>query len=164
MGARGPLARTAKQAWEYLLNIAQRTEKGCLLVTEGHSVGIGYKRIRADGAEWYMHQLSDFIHRGPASYGTVIRHSCDRPNCIEITHLLRGTHADNVQDKMSRDRQPVGERKAESVLSNEQAMEILNSELNYAELSRMYGISRGGIHNIKSGRTWNSVTGLPKKR
>lgn len=37
--------------------------------------------------------------------GRVIRHSCDNPTCVNPVHLSEGTHADNVADKVSRNRQ-----------------------------------------------------------
>lgn len=38
----------------------------------------------------------------------VSRHSCDNPPCINPEHLAEGTHADNVDDKVSRGRQRGG--------------------------------------------------------
>lgn len=36
--------------------------------------------------------------------GLVVRHACDNPPCCASTHLLLGTHADNVQDAVDRGR------------------------------------------------------------
>jgi hypothetical protein len=40
--------------------------------------------------------------------GMVIRHTCDEPKCCNPAHLLLGTHADNVADKVARGRQLKG--------------------------------------------------------
>jgi hypothetical protein len=39
----------------------------------------------------------------------IILHSCDVPNCVNPTHLSKGTHNDNVQDKVNKNRQAKGE-------------------------------------------------------
>ena len=39
----------------------------------------------------------------------VVRHACDNPPCCNPLHLLGGTHADNVADKVRRGRVPRGE-------------------------------------------------------
>lgn len=36
--------------------------------------------------------------------GIVIRHKCDNPRCVNIDHLLEGTHKDNARDKLDRKR------------------------------------------------------------
>lgn len=40
----------------------------------------------------------------------VIRHKCDNPSCININHLLIGTQADNIKDKVERNRQATGSK------------------------------------------------------
>lgn len=40
----------------------------------------------------------------------VIMHSCDNPSCINPNHLTKGTHYDNVQDRVSKNRSAVGIR------------------------------------------------------
>lgn len=164
MGKRGPRAITLEEAWAKLLARAKLTDTGCLLIEGGATVGIGYKYVRANNEDWYAHHIADFIARGPAPVGTIRRHTCDHPNCIRPSHIIRGTHADNVADKVSRERQPRGTSHINSMLTAEQVREILHSPYNYAQLAAQYCISRGAIHNIKSGRSWNSVTGLPKKK
>lgn len=43
---------------------------------------------------------------GPIPAGYVVRHTCDRPSCVNIDHLLIGTHLDNVRDMVARNRHP----------------------------------------------------------
>ncbi len=40
----------------------------------------------------------------------IIMHSCDNPACCNIKHLSKGTHNDNVQDKVKKNRQAQGKQ------------------------------------------------------
>lgn len=157
MGLRGPVAKTVKQVWEELLQEAETNNKGCLLITKGHPKGIGYRSRRAGNQDWYVHHLADFIARGKAPAGTIRLHTCDMPNCINIEHIVRGTHADNVADKVAKNRHCFGVQHYRSKLSPKQVREIRASAESLSELSRIYGIGVGGIHNIKSGRSWKNL-------
>lgn len=156
MSKTGPKPRSLDDAWEYLLSIAEKTGD-CLLVTKGRSLGIGYKTVGARGLQYYAHHIAYYSKAGNLPKGLVVRHSCDRPNCINPEHLIGGTHAENVEDKCIKGRQSRGVHHYKSTLTEEQVREIRKSSLNYAELSDLYRISRGGIHNIKSGRSWKHV-------
>lgn len=52
-----------------------------------------------------------------------------------------------------------GEDTSGAKLSNEMVMEILNAEGRFGDIAKKYGISRGNVGYIKSGKTWSSVTG-----
>jgi len=153
MGLRGPLPKTMEKVWKELLSEAI-PDGDCLLVTAGRSVGIGYRNKYVEGRYWYVHQIADRMTRGPAPLGTVLRHTCDQPNCINPEHLLRGTHTDNAIDKYRKRRHSHGEGHYRARLTIEQVREIREATGTYQAIGDRYGISRGGIHNIKSGRSW----------
>lgn len=149
----GPKARTLEEAWKYLQKNSV-VDGECLLYQLGRPIGIGYRRIRAGGYDWYVHHLAFKMAGKKLDNGPIRRHTCDHPNCINAEHIISGTHADNVQDKVERLRHSHGENHYRSRLTIEQVREIRASPLNYAQLSFKYNISRGAIHNIKSGRSW----------
>lgn len=156
MSKTGPKPRTLETAWEYLLSIAEK-ENDCLLVKKGRSIGIGYKTVGANGLSYYAHHVAYHHKTGALPKGLVVRHTCDHPNCIQPSHLIRGTHADNVADKVKKGRQSKGVHHYKSALTEQDVRTIRESPQNYAELSAKYGISRGGIHNIKSRRSWKHI-------
>lgn len=56
----------------------------------------GQKHHRAH--RWIYEQLV-----GPVN-APVLRHSCDTPACVNVEHLIPGSHADNVHDCIARGR------------------------------------------------------------
>lgn len=149
----GPKPKSIRETWEYMLSVS-RKEGDCILFEQGRPIGIGYRSVRADNMTWYAHHLAFFMAGKKLEPGQVRRHTCDKPECIEPNHIIAGSHADNVQDKVSRLRHNHGKTHYRSKLTLDQVNEIRKSPLTYAELGHIYGISRGGIHNIKSGRSW----------
>ena len=72
----------------------------------------GYGRFTATSYLWrttlglttrLAHRLSWFIAHGALPPG-LICHRCDNPCCVRPSHLRKGTHASNVQDKMQKGR------------------------------------------------------------
>jgi hypothetical protein len=67
----------------------------------------GYGRKRRGSKVYLAHRLAYVDANGLEIEdidGEVIRHSCDNPPCIEPQHLIRGTTADNIADKIARGR------------------------------------------------------------
>ena len=54
----------------------------------------------------------------------VIMHSCDNPICCNPAHLSVGTHAENSNDKVSKNRQARGETNGTSTLTEQDVLEI----------------------------------------
>jgi len=79
------------------------TESGCWLWTDylvsgkyGH-LTVNYKTLAA-------HRVSYELHVGEIPEGLCVCHRCDVPFCVNPDHLFLGTHKDNTQDMLKKNR------------------------------------------------------------
>ena len=146
-----------------------RTKSGCL---EWVST------IRPDGYGRFMFSqglVQDVAHR--VSYktahpsedidGLVICHSCDNKRCVNPAHLFKGTHADNIADKVMKDRQPKGERHPLAKLTEEEVYQIRDlarpeykKYMNKRKIAAAYNVSTATVHLIYIRSNWAH---LPEK-
>jgi len=118
----------------------------------------GYGMLRLVGRrKAYAHRLSYELHVGPIPAGLHVLHRCDTPACVNPAHLWVGTCADNHADKVAKGRQPRGEAMYNAKLTEEQARFVLVSPLDGPRLAAMLGVSRACIHQIRTGRSWQSL-------
>lgn len=97
---------------------------------------------------------------GPIPVGMVIRHDCDNPPCCNPSHLRIGTHADNIADKVARNRQAKGERNGRARLTIEQVREIRrrgDAGENPTTLAQEFGVSRRAIVYIIQRINWRDA-------
>jgi hypothetical protein len=74
----------------------------CKLWT-GAKYGTGYGKKWIKGEGWML--AHRYIFQQDHGYlPPVVRHDCDTPLCVELTHLLPGTQADNMRDMFDRGR------------------------------------------------------------
>lgn len=98
-------------------------------------------------------------HKGVIPKGMVIRHTCDNRKCINPNHLIIGTHADNVRDRVERDRSAKGMKNGRSKLNIEQVKFIKTDNTTpKMRLAKKFGVDPKVIRDIKNGKTWTSVT------
>ncbi len=69
----------------------------------------GYGALRFLGERILAHRLSWIIHNGPipehdSYHGFCILHRCDNPSCVNPDHLFLGTHQDNMDDMVAKNR------------------------------------------------------------
>jgi excisionase family DNA binding protein len=79
----------------------------CLVFTgKRNRKGYGLTSEQVDGAtkDRWAHRVVFEHHNGPIPDGLIVRHSCDNPPCVEITHLHLGTVQDNANDMVERRR------------------------------------------------------------
>ena len=144
--------------------VAEKGPDECWLWTGSRLVS-GYGRVRVKGVQALAHRLMFVLTHGEAAIRQfeVIRHTCDNPPCVNPRHLVGGTHADNVRDKMSRGRHPrvglVGSAHPAAKLTEADVREIRRrrkqGETGVA-LAREFGMSRTALYRAAS-TGWKSV-------
>jgi len=130
--------------------------------------GYGLFSIQRDGGQRFLktHRVAFEIFCGPIPQGLSIRHTCDNRPCVNPTHLLPGTHAENMADMKERGRayRAIGELAARSKLLPCDVREIVRLKreegLGSTLLSRKFGVSRSSIKMILCGRSWGHITGI----
>jgi hypothetical protein len=137
---------------------------GCIA---GKIDGVRYvkqgRQILAHRASWILHYGA--IPVGEGYHGTVVRHKCDNPLCVNPEHLELGTQKDNVDDMLKRNRGDIsgfvnkrGTEHRNAKLNAEQVAEIVNSsEMNYV-LAEKYGVSTHCIKRVRCGKTYFNIT------
>ena len=111
------------------------------------------------------HRVAWKLFRGEIPKSMNVLHRCGVAACVNPDHLYLGTLKENAQDtiRMGRARFPDnrGEKAKWAKLSATDALAIyaLKGKVPATELSKRFGVCRGNIHNIWTGKSWSSVTG-----
>lgn len=92
------------------------------------------------------HRVAYTLTHGPIQKGDVICHSCDNRRCCNPTHLWKGTHLENVRDKMRKGRSNIPHLK----LTDAQVQAILKDPRTQVRIAKEYGVSQALISLIKS--------------
>jgi predicted XRE-type DNA-binding protein len=101
------------------------------------------------------HRVSYRIYNGPIPNGQMIRHSCDRPICVQPAHLIYGTHDENMHDMVIRGRHL-------TKLTEANVRWIRASDLTQKTLAEMFGVHRVTISKVLLGKTWRHVSDHPQ--
>jgi hypothetical protein len=102
---------------------------------------------------------------GPLPRGEFVLHSCDNRKCVRPDHLRLGSQSENLQEAHDKGRMVDnrGENSGKAVLTNEQAREIREryaaKQGSQRELALEYGLTRGVIRNVVSGRCYHDAGG-----
>lgn len=140
--------------------------------------GYGDMQTTLDGKNkhYLMHRVAyQVYYNEDLTSNDIICHKCDNPKCVNPKHLFKGTHADNVKDKCSKNRQAKGENNGRYIdgrtlkkepkdqtrahgrkLTKEQVLEVRELRKNHTlqEISSLTGISLSSVKDICSGRTY----------
>lgn len=158
---------STKEFWEHLRNrLEQRSSKNgnCKeWVGFRDKGGYGHICVIINKKEHPMgcHRASWIIHKGPIPENMEVCHKCDNPACFNIEHLFLGTHQENIDDKMRKNRHicPKGEKNSNSKLTEEQVKYILSmkNKISSHALCKQFNISASGIRGIWQRKNWKHI-------
>lgn len=143
----------------------------------------GYGYLNVGGKYTRTSRLSYVLNVAPIPPGMIVRHRCDNPPCVNPSHLLVGTHLDNVRDARERGRAATGARNGRhtmpdrtargarnglpgSKLTTNEVREIrisLAGKVSRRSLAARFGVSVSAINLIATGRAWWWVDGFADK-
>lgn len=106
------------------------------------------------------HRASWLIHKGEIPKGISVLHKCDNPSCTNIDHLFLGTNEDNVNDMISKKRNPRGSKVGTSKLNEENVKEIkmlikLGESLSC--IANKFHVTVQAISLIKNKKNWKHI-------
>lgn len=90
-------------------------------------------------------------------------HKCDCPSCVRPDHLFLGSIADNMADKVKKNRQARGEKNNKAKFTTEQILVIRaryvrnSKEHGTVAIARDYGVNPRAINNIVRGIVWKHI-------
>lgn len=65
----------------------------------------GYGSIHVNGSgDQKSSRISWILNRGEIPISHFVLHKCDRPSCVNPSHLFTGTHKENMRDKLNKGR------------------------------------------------------------
>lgn len=136
-------------------------EYGCWNCTSHTTDVNGYPVAIINGLWDRIYRHIYRLYKGEIPKGFVIRHTCDNKKCINPSHLLIGTHKDNVLDRVMRNRSAKGVKNGRSKLKENEVLSILKDNTTpKMKLAKIYGVDARVIRDIKNGKIWKSITGL----
>ena len=124
-----------------------------------YSKGYGGMRIFVDGKYRTIatHRLSYILFRGDPGK-LFVCHTCDNRKCVNPDHLWLGTNAQNMSDKISKGRMPLGEDAPMAKLTKAQVLKIrsmyASGEWFQKELAAKFHVTRENIGAITRRISW----------
>ena len=114
-----------------------------------------------NGKSIRVHRLSFEIINGQITKGLLVCHKCDNRKCVNPSHLFLGTHKDNMQDCIKKNRIANGNKQHLSKLSPENIINIRKEYipfLNSAQkIAKKYNVSKRTILCIIRNKTWKHI-------
>lgn len=128
--------------------------KGYALVTYGGKLRRLHRVVYCEYNGTTLEEIKDLV----------VRHTCDNPRCIEPTHLVSGTHQDNMDDKVARGRSRCMSQRQ---LADDQIRAIreaytpslrgVSNPNGYRGLSKRFGVDSNAIRLIVLRETYKEV-------
>jgi hypothetical protein len=141
--------------WAYV----EKTD-GCWVWT-GYRDPSGYGRLSIKNIPVLAHRFSYQLHCHEITSDQHLLHTCDNPRCVNPSHLMIGTQADNNKDMFAKGRgRPavhLGTDHGMSKLTEAQVLEIRASKEPPQVIANRLGVSRRQVRDIINRRSWRHL-------
>jgi len=136
-----------------------RKTQTCWVWTACISGNNNYGSFKFEGRMQPSHRVAWVLKHGPIPDGLNVLHRCDNPPCVNPDHLFLGTHAENMADMRTKQRQvaPHGSAHGMSKLVEADVIAIRNDTRTHREIAADFGVDPTLIGHVKSGRIWTHV-------
>jgi hypothetical protein len=107
------------------------------------------------------HRVAYELFIGEIPKGAQVLHKCDNPRCINPEHLFLGSHQDNMNDCLLKDRKSKGIARYNHILDEEKVRTIRNLSamgLNAGEIGEQLGVKKITVWMVICRRNWKWVT------
>ena len=111
----------------------------------------GYGTTTYGGKTMGAHRVAWIVHNGPIPDGKFICHHCDVKRCINPSHLYAGTHRDNMDDAVERNRMASGIDQGSATLTDDEVAEIRSlaaKGIPQRQLSHDFEVSQSTINRL----------------
>jgi hypothetical protein len=119
-----------------------------------------YGQLYVDGKVIYAHRLSYILHCDEIPDGMKVLHRCDNRWCVNPAHLFLGTQQDNMNDKVSKNRQAKGITNGNAKLTELDVIEIrrlLAQPITQKSIADKFGVDPKLITLIKRREIWRHL-------
>ena len=140
----------------YTINI----ESGCWEWQGSYFSNNPYGQFMVNRKNYRVHRLAYSVANKVELLNNMnVCHTCDNPKCINPNHLFLGSHQDNRNDCIDKNRQAKGEQINQSKLTAKEVLEIRNrfKKGDSAKIANEYGVAPSTILQIVRRLTWKHI-------
>lgn len=132
--------------------LGKTTSDGECMLYGGYLTAAGYGLVAISGKTCSAHRAAYSLCNGPIPPGACVMHTCDKPACVNPSHLVLGTQLDNMRDRKGKGRYA----RASVKLTLDQVKEIRASTESIASFAKRFGVRNYTIACIRKGVTWKN--------
>lgn len=128
----------------------------------------GYGHFNIHCVPNMAHRVAYQLFVGPILKKLIICHDCDRRDCVNPHHLFMGTHTDNMNDMLTKNRGTLsypGEKSGRAGITELQAIEIIqmgNNGYTINEIAVRMNTTYDTVYPIVKGMSWKHLLRLEK--
>lgn len=136
-------------------------EDACWPWKRGTGGGTGRGKARpyfqVDGKKWIVYRLVWKLVKGEdLPEDVLLCHKCDNSICCNPKHLEKGTHQDNMDDMVKRDRHGLPSHTVRRI-----RIQLIKGEMTHAEIGEMYAVSRSLVTRIANDQAHTHANDYP---